>query len=70
VVSPKYGGKYVRRVFFIAPDFSLGIPRLKPRVINFSPKYGGKYVRRVFFIAPDFSLGIPRLKPRVIVFIR
>jgi hypothetical protein len=31
-------------VFFIAPDFSLGIPRLKPRVINFSPMFGGKYV--------------------------
>jgi hypothetical protein len=55
-------------VFFIAPDFSLGIPRLKPRVINFSPMSGGKYVRRALFIAPDFSLGIPRLKPRVINF--
>jgi hypothetical protein len=34
VVSPKSGGKYVRRALFIAPDFSLGIPRLKPWVIS------------------------------------
>jgi hypothetical protein len=38
VVSPESEGDIPIKVLFIAPDFSLGIPRLKPRVINLSRK--------------------------------
>ena len=34
----KSEGSISEKVLFIAPDFSLGIPRLKPRVINASPQ--------------------------------
>jgi hypothetical protein len=44
----------------LAPDFSLGFPRLKPRVIIMGYKFLG-----FLLLAPDFSLGLPRLKPRV-----